>query len=251
MAQQRSYTALVVGLFAALMLGIVTPATARAQSRSAPHTQPPSKESFADAKKMLELGRNPRAVTILTAVIKRGEHLPEAFFLRGIAYDRMGLPAKSVKDFSDYIARKPADPKGYIHRGDAQNFNLEHDAALKDYTKAIELAPKSVEAHLGRGLAHAGLGRFDDAIKDYRTALLVAPKNAEALASLGRAFMLGGRKEEAARSFEKALQHETNAATKKQIQEWLAELRSPPETKEQPTQGPAPSGESPSPARLW
>lgn len=252
MAQQRSNIALVTIILTALSLGLCLQAAAQEKPRTAaPRAQPLAEDSFAEAKKMLELGRYPRAVTLLTAVINRGEHLPHAYSLRGIAYDRMGLPAKAVKDLSDYIARKPSDPRGYLLRGDAQNFNLDHDAALKDYTKAIELAPKSAEAHLGRGLAHAGLGRYDDAIKDYRAALVIDPKNAEAMANMGRAFMLGGRNADAIRSLEKALQHETTSETKKQIQEWLGELRSPAKGKEQPSAAQTPAADGPRPGRLW
>lgn len=252
MPQQRSYLVLLISIVAALEAGLFAPAAAQERSRPpAGRAQHAPVDTFAETKRMLELGRYPRAVTLLTTAISRGEHLPQAYKLRGLAYERMGVPAKAVKDFSDYIARKPTDPQGYILRGDAQNFNLEHEAALKDYTKALELAPKSAEALLGRGLAHAGLERYEEALRDYRAALAVDPKNAEALASMGRAFVLVGRKTEAAQSFQKALQFDTSPASKKQIREWLDELRTAATAGEQPPAGPTRGGEPQRPSRLW
>ncbi|MCA1960067.1 MAG: tetratricopeptide repeat protein [Desulfomonile sp.] len=252
MPQQRSYLILIANMVAALVVGVLAPVTAQERSRPpAARAQPASTDAFTEAKRMLEVGRYPRAVTLLTAAISRGEHLPQAYKLRGLAYERMGVPAKAIKDFSDYIARKPADPQGYILRGDAQNFNLEHEAALKDYTRALELSPRSAEALLGRGLAHAGLERYDEALRDYRAALAVNPNNAETLASMGRAYMLAGRKAEAEQSFQKALQIEANSASKKQVREWLEELRTAATAGEQPSADPARGGAPQQPSRLW
>jgi len=235
-----------------LAIGLLVPAAAQERSRPpAARAHPAPADPLPEAKRMLELGRYPRAVTLLTAVIGRGEHLPQAYKLRSLAYERMGVPAKAIKDFSDYVARKPADPQGYILRGDAQNFNLEHDAALKDYTRAIELSPKSAEALLGRGLAYAGLERYDEAVRDYRAALAIDPKNAEALASMGRAYMLAGRKAEAEHSFQKALQYETNSASKKQVREWLDEVRTTATSGGPPPAGPTRGSDPQRPSRLW
>lgn len=252
MSQHRPSVLLIISLLTALFIGLLTAAAAQERPRPpAAHAPASPVDPVAESKRMIELGRYPRAVTLLTAAINRGEHLPHSYKLRGMAYERMGLTARAVKDFTEYITRKPADPKGYILRGDAQNFNLEHEAALKDYTKALELAPKSAEALLGRGLAHAGLEQYDDALKDYRAALLIDPQNAEVLANMGRAYMLAGRNTEAGQSLAKALQLETNAATKKQIREWLDELDPAVKAGEKSPARVDRGGEPQRPERLW
>jgi tetratricopeptide (TPR) repeat protein len=88
---------------------------------------------------------------------------------------------RAIKDFTRYIELNPSDPRGYVSRGDAKNFNLEHEAAVQDYSAAIKLAPSSAAAYLGRGLAYAGLAKYDEAIKDYQWVLKINPNNAEAL----------------------------------------------------------------------
>ncbi|MBI4961950.1 MAG: tetratricopeptide repeat protein [Desulfomonile tiedjei] len=175
-------------------------------------------------RKQFEQKRFAIAVRTLSTAIRRDNNLAEAYRLRGEAFDQMGLPQKAVHDFTQYIRLRPSDPKGYIYRADAHNFNLEHQAAIEDYSHAIRLAKSSASAYVGRGLAYAGLGKYGEAVKDYQQALRINPDSTEVLANLGVACMLAGRSLEAMNYFERALKKETDPKWKEQIERWIAQL---------------------------
>jgi tetratricopeptide (TPR) repeat protein len=197
-------------------------------------------------RKQVEQKRFAIAVRTLSAAIRRDRRLAEAYRLRGQAFDQMGLPQKAVKDFTLYIELRPTDPKGYVERADAHNFNLDHQAAIEDYNHAIKLAKSSASAYAGRGLAYAGLGRYAEAIKDYQQALRVKPDNTEILANLGVACMLAGRNLEAMNYFERALKRETDPKWREQIEKWVAQLLQDPTVnkpgKDSAGRGPTSSG---------
>jgi tetratricopeptide (TPR) repeat protein len=175
-------------------------------------------------RKQLEQKRFALAIRSLSAAIRRDTNLAEAYRLRGQAYEQIGALQKAVQDFTKYIELRPSDPKGYIERADARNFNLDHQAAIEDYNRAIKLAKSSAAGHIGRGLAYAGLGKYDQAIKDYQQALRLNPDNKEVLANLGVACMLGGRSLEAMNYFERALKRETDPKWREQIEKWISQL---------------------------
>jgi tetratricopeptide (TPR) repeat protein len=119
---------------------------------------------------------------------------------------------------------RPSSPEGYIRRGDARNFNLDHQSALEDYSTAVKLAPSSLVAHLGRGLAYTGLEKYDLAIKEYQWVLKSEPNNHEALGNIGIACMLAGRRLEAVTYFEKALTVEKDPQWRTRMDKWMARL---------------------------
>jgi tetratricopeptide (TPR) repeat protein len=193
------------------------PARVKVAPKSAP-------ELLEEAKRHMEANRYPAALKDLNAAVRIAPDSVEAYRLRGIAYDRLGVPAKAIADLSKFIELKPRDPDGYILRGDARNFSGEHEAALEDYEKAIKLAPSSVPAYLGRGLALTGLHRYNEAIKDYQWVLALDRSNAEATLNMGIACKLAGRQLEAVGYLEKALQLEQDPLWKRKIEKWIEQI---------------------------
>ncbi len=161
-----------------------------------------------------------RSIRVLSQAIAKGAD-PEAFKLRGQAYDFIGHPDKAVNDFSSYISARGSDPDGYILRGEALNADLKHEKALADFSRAIELDPSPGEAHLGRGIAYLGVEKYELAIKEFRSFLQNDPNNPDALLNLGIAYMLAERPEEATAQFEKALEFEQDPKWKDKIAEWM------------------------------
>jgi tetratricopeptide (TPR) repeat protein len=161
-----------------------------------------------------------RSIRVLSQAIAKGAD-PEAFKLRGQAYDFVGHADKAVNDFNSYISARGSDPEGYILRGDAFNSDLKHDKALADFTRAIELDPSPEEAYLGRGIAYLGLEKYELAIREFRLLLQRDPHNPDALVNLGIAYMLSERPEEAKSQFEKALEFEKDPKWNFKIAEWM------------------------------
>ena len=166
-----------------------------------------------------------RSIRVLTQAINKGAD-PEAFKLRGQAYNFLGSFDKAINDFSSYISASGSDPEGYILRGDAYSTNLKHEKALPDFTKAIELDPSSVDAYLGRGIAHLGLEQYGSAIKDFRLVLQHDPNNTDALINLGLAYSLADRPAEAKSYFEKALEAELDPKWKLRLAAYIKDLPS-------------------------
>src|SRR5271157_2673011 len=100
-----------------------------------------------------------RAVRILSVSID-GNPTPEAFKLRGQAYDLLGNYDKAISDLSQYIGADPSNPSGYLLRADAHTFHGRHERAIEDYSNSIRLDPSSTEAYLGRGIAYAAIERY-------------------------------------------------------------------------------------------
>jgi len=91
-----------------------------------------------EGKRELARGGYVRSIRVLSQAINKGAD-PEAFKLRGRAYDSIGEDEKAVADFSSYIGGRGSDPEGYILRGDAHNAHHGHEKALADFTKPSNL----------------------------------------------------------------------------------------------------------------
>ena len=91
-----------------------------------------------------------RAVRILSVSIN-GNPTPEAFKLRGQAYDLLGSYDKAISDLSQYIGADPSNPSGYLLRADAHTFHGRHEKAIEDYSNSIRL-----DCFLNRRLLGAG-----------------------------------------------------------------------------------------------
>jgi tetratricopeptide (TPR) repeat protein len=164
------------------------------------------------------------AIKPLSTAIRLDPAAGDAYRLRGIAFDRLGMSKKALEDFTKYVTLRPNDPQGYILRGDAKNFSMEHESALDDYNSAIRKAPSLSAAYVGRGLAYAGLGQYSLAIKDYQWVLAKDPANADATESLAMACMQAGRQMEAMSYFEKALLLEIDPSMRGRIEKWIENL---------------------------
>jgi tetratricopeptide (TPR) repeat protein len=160
------------------------------------------------------------------------------------------LPQNALKDLDRFIELRPSEPKGYLHRGDVKNFNMQHEEALSDYEMAIKLGPSSASAYMGRGLALTALGRYEEAIKDYLWVLRLEPHNQEVHANIGIACMLAGKRDQAVTYLEKALGEETNPQWRKKIQEWISRIMNEAEAVDSTSLGPTrtPSGK---PRPMW
>ena len=176
-----------------------------------------------EGKRELASGGYTRSIRVLTQAIGKGAD-PEAFKLRGQAYNFIGALDKAIDDFSSYISASSSDPEGYILRGDAYSMNLKHEKALPDFTRAIELEPSRVDAFLGRGIAYLGLEQYGSAIKDFRLVLQRDPGNTDALINLGLAYSLADRPAEAKSYFEKALETELDPKWKLQLAAYIKDL---------------------------
>lgn len=183
-----------------------------------------SNEKMSKARQEFEKGQYAAAVKNLTEIIKANPDLAEAYYLRAKSLDMLGQPMRALKDVAKYIELKPQDPKGYILRGDVNNFNLDHREAIDSYNHALRLDSRSISARIGRGLAYAALERYDLAIKDYEDVLKENRFHHEALVNLGVALALSGKSEEALKKLTEALALERDLDWRSRLNKMIDEI---------------------------
>jgi len=165
-----------------------------------------------------------RAVRILSVSID-GNPTPEAFKLRGQAYDLLGNYDKAISDLSQYIGADPSNPSGYLLRADAHTFHGRHERAIEDYSNSIRLDPSSTEAYLGRGIAYAAIERYEEAIRDFKRALSQQPENLDALYDTAVVYMLAKRPVESMSFMQKAVVLESDPKFKQGLETLIARIQ--------------------------
>ncbi|MGB6068489.1 MAG: tetratricopeptide repeat protein [Desulfomonilaceae bacterium] len=190
----------------------------------------------------MELGRDNllrgdylRAIRLLTVSI-RGNPAPEAFKLRGQAYDLLGNYEKAISDLSEYISATPTDPSGYLLRADAYTFHGKAQKGIGDYSYSIRLNPSSIDAYLGRGIAYVATERYEEGIRDFKKVLSKDPKNSDALYDIAVACMLAKRPAESLSFLQKVVGPESDPKSKQKLETLTARVKEEIRTSK-PTQG--------------
>jgi Flp pilus assembly protein TadD len=165
-----------------------------------------------------------RAVRILSVSIN-GNPTPEAFKLRGQAYDLLGNYDKAISDLSQYIGADPSNPSGYLLRADAHTFHGRHERAIEDYSNSIRLDPSSTDAYLGRGIAYAAIERYEEAIRDLKKALSQQPENLDALYDTAVVYLLAKRPAESMSFLQKAVGLESDPKSKQESETLIARIQ--------------------------
>ena len=165
-----------------------------------------------------------RAVRILSVSIN-GNPTPEAFKLRGQAYDLLGSYDKAISDLSQYIGADPSNPSGHLLRADAHTFHGRHEKAIEDYSNSIRLDASSTDAYLGRGIAYAAIERYGEAIRDFKKALSQQPENLDALYDTAVVYMLAKRPVESLGFLQKAVELESDPKFKQEAETLVARVQ--------------------------
>lgn len=199
----------------------------------------------------VEKGQYAAAVKTLTETIKLSPGLADAYYLRAKSLDLMGQPMRALKDIGKYIELKPQDPKGYILRGDINNFNLDHREAIESYSLALRFDSRSTNARIGRGLAYTALEKYDLAIKEYQDVIKENRLNLEALGNLGVALALSGRNEEALQKLTEALALERDLEWRSRLKKLIDEISQARSNPSRHHKSPFGKGPTKSPEKPW
>ena len=143
----------------------------------------------------------------------------EAFYNRGLAYDKKGEFDLAIQDFDQAIALNPEDAKAFYNRGVAYNKKGEFDRAIEDFNQAIALNPEYAKAFYNRGLAYIDKGEFDRAIEDFDQAIALNPEDAKAFNNRGLAKRKIGQEKEAIQDFQEANKLDPTVISQKQVEE--------------------------------
>ena len=128
----------------------------------------------------------------------------EAYFDRGLVYNRIGSHSKAIADFSEAIRLNGDSKDAYIQRGTVYGHLGQYAKAIADYSAVIRLEPNKDIYMVDRGLAYESLGEHDKAIADYSEAIRLNPDNGDAYFNRGLIYS-------ALRKYDKAIADLTEA----------------------------------------
>ncbi len=121
------------------------------------------------------------SMTLWNYVIeKEPESVPVAYNNRGLAFEKVGMFDKAIKDYDKAIALNPSYTEPYNNRGILFENMGRFDEAIEEFDKAITLDPSYSLAYNNRGVVFYNMGRFDEAMEDFDKAIALNPSYSDA-----------------------------------------------------------------------
>jgi Flp pilus assembly protein TadD len=123
----------------------------------------------------------------------------------GKALLQLGKVPEAIDMLSRVVKLAPGEADGYNDLGNALHQLGRADEAMASYRRAVELNPRSSHAHSNLGSVLCGLGQFEEAAACCRRALDIEPDSSIAHNNLGNALREAGRPTEAEASYRQSL----------------------------------------------
>ena len=112
------------------------------------------------------------------------------YYNRGRANKELDRDQDALSDYSEAIARHPANDAIYFSRALLHHENRDIDEAIADYSRAIELNPEHARAYFNRGLLHRKTKNDYLAVRDFEMATDIEPSFAKAYVNRGYTHMI-------------------------------------------------------------
>lgn len=100
----------------------------------------------------------------------------EAYYNRGLAYQRVADSQHAIADFTAAIRLRPNDANAYFMRGYEYKVIGDFQHIISDFSEVIRLVPDNAEAYYYRGAAYEELGNEEQAASDFAAATRLNPK---------------------------------------------------------------------------
>ncbi|GAX62652.1 hypothetical protein SCALIN_C38_0015 [Candidatus Scalindua japonica] len=131
---------------------------------------------------------------------------PGAFCNMGVVYEKMGLIAEAIKNYSMAISLNKKYASAYYNRGSLLGVEGRYGKAIEDFNEAIAISPRFTLSYLNRAIAFKKIGKIDKAILDYDKIIEIDPDYAQAYCNRGVAFAETGRFDNAMNDLNKAIE---------------------------------------------
>ena len=158
------------------------------------------------AQTLFDLERFDEAITCYDRAIQIAPKEPDAYFERGVIFQKMGRSAQALADFDKGLARRTDYATAYNNRGAALVALNRRVEALESYAKAIVLEPENALAYSNQASALKESGRPNEAIGRYDLAILLDPHKPDYLYNKANALNWMKRTDEAIESLNKAIE---------------------------------------------
>jgi tetratricopeptide (TPR) repeat protein len=96
-----------------------------------------------------------------------GSFVDNAYYHRGLLYNRRGDYRHALEDFSTLAKIGPIDYRAFLARGATYSEMGDHDAAIADFTRGIELTPKDTAGYQQRTGILKDMGLDAEANSDF------------------------------------------------------------------------------------
>ena len=150
--------------FAGLLICIL-PASlpGRAQEGGAPNAT----EYLYDALQASRLAQWDDALELANKAIALDPRSPNAYYVRGQAYDFKREFDKALKDYNLVLAMEPGRPDVLNVRGALQFRRGNIEASIEDFSLAIQLKPDDEPHHWQRGISYYYAGRYEEGKRQF------------------------------------------------------------------------------------
>ena len=160
------------GLVIAMLAGSI-PAVAQEEE------SPNANELLYDALQASRLAQWDDALELASKAIALDPRNPNAYYIRGQAYDFKREFDKALKDYNLVLAMDPALPEVLNVRGALQFRRGNIDASIEDFTLAIQLKPEDGPHHWQRGISYYYAERYKEGKKQFELHQTVNPADVE------------------------------------------------------------------------
>ncbi len=139
-----------------------------------------SKKKVRHAEAASGRGELDRAIAECVAAIRLDPHNAEAYYLRGITFEKMERMDQALIDLDQAIQIAPHDAAMIAARGEVRLALKDHAGALDDLDTAIRLGYRDANAYLDRASVRIARGEADAAMADLDEAIARDPRSAAA-----------------------------------------------------------------------
>jgi tetratricopeptide (TPR) repeat protein len=149
-----------------------------------------------------------QAIEDLTTLLHHQPGNSEAYFDRGVLYQRLRLHEEALRDYDAAIKWSPPYTEAYFNRARTRVSLGRGDEAIADYTRVLDLVPGHIEALIDRACLFHAQSDFEASHIDVNAALLLAPANARLLCLRGLLEFESGNLVQSQESFTKSIEAE-------------------------------------------
>ena len=130
----------------------------------------------------------------------------EAYFKRGLAYEKLGENENAIKCYTRALQIKPAMETALNNRGVVYYRQRDYRKAVKDFSHAIDLNPGYALVYYNRGNVYGTTGDLDRALADYHQSIRINPDNSSAYNNRGWIKLQKKQTKASINDFDRALQ---------------------------------------------
>ena len=119
------------------------------------------------------------AISDFAKAIELNPNSFQAFFSRGMLYEKRNEIDKAIADYTTCVKLSPREYKAHFNLAYARSLADDKKGAIMGYTACIGLEPMNAQAYINRGYLYFQLGMNQEAVSDFDRALTIDPNDGD------------------------------------------------------------------------